>query len=58
MTTNDPTGALTGEFHPGDIHEGPIPQRVAGTTLPATTDTAEAVRTRGARHIELEGEDR
>lgn len=54
MTANDPTGALTGEFHPGDVNEGP-PQRVAGSTLPATDETAEAVATRGARHIEMDG---
>lgn len=54
MTTNDPTGALTGEFHPDDINEGPIPQRVAGSSLPATDETAEAVADRAARHIEME----
>lgn len=54
MSANDPTGALTGEFHPGDVNEGPLPQRVAGSTLPATDETAEAVATRGARHIEME----
>lgn len=50
---NDPTGALTGEpgFPRGDVDEGP-PQRFAGSTLPPTRDTEEAVRTRGARHIE------
>jgi len=53
MTTNDPTGALTGEFHPGDINEGP-PQRLAGATLPPTDDTADAARTRGERHIEVD----
>lgn len=54
---SDPTGALTGEsgFHPGDIDEGPVPQRFAGSTLPATEETDEAVRTRGERHIELGG---
>lgn len=57
MTANDPTGALTGEFHPGDVNEGP-PQRIAGSTLPATDDTTDdttdAVATRAARHIEME----
>lgn len=55
MTTNDPTGVLAGEwgFHPGEVDEGP-PQRIAGSTLPATDDTAQAVATRGARHIEME----
>lgn len=56
MTTDDPTGALTGEpgFHPGEPQEGPVPQRFAGSTLPDTDETAEAVRTRGERHIELD----
>lgn len=53
MTTNDPTGALAGEFHPGRAPKD-LPQRLAGATLPATDDTAEAVATRGARHIEME----
>lgn len=56
--SNDPlTGALTGEpgFHPGEPHEGPVPQRFAGSTLPDNDETAEAVRTRGERHIELGG---
>lgn len=30
------------------------PQRFAGSTLPPTDDVAEAVRTRGARHVEVE----
>jgi hypothetical protein len=53
---NDPTGALTGEpgFPPGDVDEGPVPQRFAGATLPPTDETAEAVRTRGERHIEVD----
>lgn len=57
MTTNDPTGALTTEpgFHPGEPQEGPVPQRFAGSTLPADDATTEAVRTRGDRHIELGG---
>jgi hypothetical protein len=54
---NDPTGALAGEwqygFPNGEVEEGK-PQRFAGATLPASDETAEAVRTRGARHIELE----
>jgi hypothetical protein len=53
MTANDPTG----EFHPGDVNEGP-PQRIAGSTLPATDETAEAVAGRGARHIEMDGDAR
>lgn len=62
MSTNhtDPTGPLTGEpgFHPGEPQEGPVPQRFAGSTLPATADTAHAVATRGERHVELDGGDR
>lgn len=56
MTANDPTGVLAGEpygFPNGEPDEGP-PQRLAGSTLPATDGTAEAVATRGARHIEME----
>ena len=56
--SNDPlTGALTGEsgFHMAEPHEGPVPQRFAGSTLPATDETAEAVADRGARHIEMDG---
>lgn len=57
MSHNDPTGALTTEpgFHPGEPHEGPVPQRFAGSTLPDTPETAEAVADRGARHIEMDG---
>jgi hypothetical protein len=52
----DPTGVVAGEFgfHPGEVHGGP-PQRLAGATLPPTDETAEAVRTRGERHIEMDG---
>lgn len=35
--------------------EEPAAQRIAGSTLPATEDTAEAVSDRAARHIEMEG---
>lgn len=55
MTATDPTGALAGEFHPGRTPKDALPQRLAGATLPATDDTAEAVATRGARHIEIDG---
>lgn len=44
-------------FHPGEVEEGQpheLPQRVPGATLPADVDLAEAYRTRGARHIEME----
>lgn len=57
MTAADLPQILAGEphaFHPGDVDEGPIPQRIAGSDLPATDETAEAVATRGARHIEME----
>lgn len=50
-STEDPTGPVAGEPHP-------LPQRLAGATLPPTDETAEAVRTRGERHIEIEGGDR
>lgn len=56
MSANDPTGVLAGEpfgFPNGEPDEGP-PQRIAGGTFPATDETAEAVRTRGERHIEME----
>lgn len=46
-------------FHPGEPEEGPphdLPQREPGATLP--DDTAEAVATRGERHIEMDGEQR
>lgn len=52
MSAND-TGALAGEFHPGHTPKG-LPQRLAGATLPDTDETAEAVATRGARHIEMD----
>jgi hypothetical protein len=55
MTTTDPTGALAGEFHPTHTPKDALPQRTPGTSLPATDETAEAVATRGARHIELDG---
>lgn len=54
MTATDPTGALAGEFHPGRTPKDLLPQRTPGTSLPATDETAEAVATRGARHIEME----
>lgn len=54
MTATDPTGALAGEFHPGRTPKD-LPQRLAGATLPATDETAEAVATRGARRIEMDG---
>jgi len=54
----DFTGPLAGEwqhgFPNGEPEEGP-PQRLAGATLPATDETAEAVRTRGERHVEMDG---
>lgn len=57
MTATDPTGNLAGEwsygFPNGEVEEGQ-PQRFAGSTLPATDDTAEAVADRAARHIEME----
>lgn len=54
MTATDLTGALAGEFHPGRTPKDLLPQRTPGTSLPATDETAEAVATRGARHIEME----
>lgn len=53
MNTNDPTGALTGEpgFPPGDIDEGPLPQRVPGSTL-GPEGIAEAAVERAARNVE------
>lgn len=54
MTTTDPTGALAGEFHPGRTPKDLLPQRIPGVTL-GVDDTAEAVATRGARHIEMDG---
>jgi hypothetical protein len=54
---NDPTGPLAGEwsygFPNGEPEEGP-PQRLAGATFPATDETADAVRTRGDRHTEVD----
>jgi len=58
MTTNDPTAPLAGEwqygFPNGEVEEGE-PQRLAGATLPPTDETADAVRTRGERHVEMDG---
>lgn len=54
MTATDPTSSQPG-FPRGDIEEGPVPQRFAGSTLPDTTETTEAVADRGARHIEMDG---
>lgn len=54
MTATDPTGALAGEFHPGHTPKDTLPQRIPGVTL-GVDDTAEAVATRGARHIEMDG---
>lgn len=54
MTATDPTGALTGEFHPADIDEGPLPQRTPGATFGAE-GVAESVVERAARRIESEG---
>lgn len=48
----DPTGALTGEpgFPPGDIDEGPIPQRTPGATI-GPDAVAEGIVQREERRI-------
>jgi len=48
---DDFTGPLT--YEPGPHRSEP--QRFAGSTLPDTPETAEAVADRGARHIEMDG---
>jgi len=55
MSANDPTGALTGEigFPRGDVEEGPIPQRIPGSTFGAE-GIAESVVERAARNVEKE----
>lgn len=54
MTANDPTGALTGEFHPGRTPKDLLPQRTPGSTL-GIDAVAEAEVQRAARRIESEG---